>query len=56
MFNKKKIEDINNSLKELTKKIENIKQDNTNKNSKYQNRQFSGFSHAFKIVWIELVE
>ena len=50
MSNKKKVGDIDDSLKELTKKIDNIKKENINKSSKYQNKQFSGFSHAFKIV------
>jgi F0F1-type ATP synthase assembly protein I len=50
MSNKKKVDDINNSLKNLTKKIDNIKANNKYENNKYQNKQFNGFSHAFKIV------
>jgi ATP synthase protein I len=50
MPNKKKVDDIDNSLKNLTKKIDNIKANNKYENNKYQNKQFNGFSHAFKIV------
>ena len=50
MSNKKKVEDIDNSLKDLTKKIDNIKANNKNEHNKYHNKQFNGFSHAFKIV------
>jgi F0F1-type ATP synthase assembly protein I len=50
MSNKKKVEDIDNSLKDLTKKIDNIKANNKNEQNKYHNKQFNGFSHAFKIV------
>jgi ATP synthase protein I len=50
MSNKKKVDDINNSLKNLTKKIDNIKANNKNEQNKYHNKQFNGFSHAFKIV------
>ncbi|MDB9761967.1 AtpZ/AtpI family protein [Alphaproteobacteria bacterium] len=50
MSNKKKLEDIDNSLKDLTKKIDNIKANNKNAQNKHHNKQFNGFSHAFKIV------
>ena len=50
MSNKKKVEDIDNSLKDLTKKIDNIKANNENEQNKHHNKQFNGFSHAFKIV------
>ena len=50
MSNKKKVEDIDNSLKDLTKKIDNIKANNKNEQNKHHNKQFNGFSHAFKIV------
>jgi F0F1-type ATP synthase assembly protein I len=50
MSNKKNVEDIDNSLKDLTKKIDNIKANNKNEQNKHKNKQFNGFSHAFKIV------
>ena len=50
MSNKKKVDYLDNSLKNLTKKIDNIKIDNTKGQNNNKNEQFSGFSHAFKIV------
>ena len=51
MPNQKKIDDLENSLKNLSKKLDKIRtktlhvEDNNEKK-----RQYSGFAHAFKIV------
>lgn len=50
MSNQKKVNDLENSLKNLSKKLDNIKANKINEEDTNKNRQFSGFPHAFKIV------
>ena len=50
MSNQKKVDDLENSLKNLSKKLDNIKANKINEEDTNKNKQFSGFPHAFKIV------
>ena len=51
MPNQKKINDLENSLKNLSKKLDNIKTKSINEtDNKDKQRQYSGFAPAFKIV------
>ena len=50
MPDKKKVNDLENSLQNLSKKLDNIRANKINEEDTNKNRQFSGFPHAFKIV------
>ena len=51
MTNKNKLDDLENSLKNLSKKIDKIRPKTYNlEDNKEKHRQYSGFAHAFKIV------
>ena len=47
MSNQKKVDDLENSLKNLSKKLENIRVNKINEEDTNKNKQFSGFPHAF---------
>jgi ATP synthase protein I len=50
MSNKKKLNDLNNSLKDLSRKLDNIRTEKVNEDLKKEGNKFTGFAHAFKIV------
>ena len=50
MAKQKKVNDLSNSLDNLSKKIDNIKTENMNEDNDKTNRKHTGFAHAFKIV------
>lgn len=51
MPNQKKIDDLEDSLKNLSKKIDKIKTKNINEaDNSDKRKQYTGFAHAFKIV------
>ncbi|MBT4110024.1 MAG: hypothetical protein HOE34_07805 [Pelagibacterales bacterium] len=50
MSNQKKVDDLENSLKGLSKKLDNIKAQKKNEEYSHKSKQFNGFPYAFKIV------
>jgi ATP synthase protein I len=50
MTKKKKVNDLNDSLKTLSKKIDSIKAEKISEDFNKTNTKVTGFAHAFKIV------
>tara|TARA_B100000686_G_scaffold199907_1_gene206778 strand:+ start:143 stop:454 length:312 start_codon:yes stop_codon:yes gene_type:complete len=50
MTKQKKINDLGDSLNNLSKKIDNIKAKKVSEEHNNKNKKFTGFAHAFKIV------
>ena len=50
MTKKKKVNDLNDSLKTLSKKIDSIKAEKISEDFNRTNKKVTGFAHAFKIV------
>jgi len=50
MAKQKKINDLGDSLNNLSKKIDNIKAKKVSEEHNNKNKKFTGFAHAFKIV------
>ncbi len=50
MTKQKKINDLDDSLNNLSKKLDNIKAEKVNEDYNKKNKKFTSFAHAFKIV------
>ena len=50
MTKQKKINDLDDSLNNLSKKLDNIKAEKVNEDYNKRNKKFTSFAHAFKIV------
>ena len=50
MTKKKKVNDLNDSLNTLSKKIDSIKAEKISEDFNRTNKKVTGFAHAFKIV------
>ena len=50
MTKQKKINDLGDSLNNLSKKLDNIKAEKVNEDYNKTNNKFTSFAHAFKIV------
>ncbi len=50
MTKKKKVNDLNDSLNTLSKKIDSIKAEKISEDFNKTNKKVTGFAHAFKIV------
>ena len=50
MTKKKKVNDLSDSLNNLSKKIDNIKSEKINEDFNKTNKKVTSFAHAFKIV------
>ena len=50
MTKQKKINDLDDSLNNLSKKLDNIKAEKVNEDYNKTNKKFTSFAHAFKIV------
>lgn len=50
MTKQKKINDLDDSLSKLSKKLDNIKAKKDSEDDNNKNKKFTGFAHAFKVV------
>src|SRR5210317_756260 len=50
MTKKKKINDLDDSLSKLSKKLDNIRAKKDSEDDNNKNKKFTGFAHAFKVV------
>jgi ATP synthase protein I len=50
MTKQKKINDLDDSLSKLSKKLDNIRAKKDSEDDNNKNKKFTGFAHAFKVV------